>query len=258
MAVDLRHTPDQGDLRVALSSASASNHTDVIYEQAFACQNKRSAADQSFDVSADAIEGFWRRVERPGLDDCWHWMGARTPAGYGMFTWKEKGRTRGTPAIRAAYRLAVGAIPDGLVLDHLCRVRHCVNPRHLEPVTQAENNRRMWAFQEQRHEMGRDCERKACVTCFIKGRRPHPQLGKSVADNLCPRGHFMLGDNLRIQSSNGSRACVQCNTERCQAWREERKAAGPITVQCVDGDHHLCRPDRDPCSCPCHAVEAAA
>ena len=46
------------------------------------------------------------------------------------------------PAHRAAYALDVGPIPEGLTIDHLCRVRHCVRPDHLEPVTQAENTRR--------------------------------------------------------------------------------------------------------------------
>lgn len=47
-----------------------------------------------------------------------------------------------TPAYRVVYELAVGPIPAGLVLDHLCRVIACVNPAHLEPVTHAENVRR--------------------------------------------------------------------------------------------------------------------
>lgn len=46
------------------------------------------------------------------------------------------------PAYRFAYEFLVGPIPDGLELDHLCRVRLCVNPAHLEPVTHAENNKR--------------------------------------------------------------------------------------------------------------------
>ena len=68
-------------------------------------------------------------------DGCWHWTAGRTPDGYGKF-WSNGGYAY---AHRWAYELLVGPIPDGLALDHLCRVRHCVNPQHLEPVTTAEN-----------------------------------------------------------------------------------------------------------------------
>ncbi len=71
-------------------------------------------------------------------DGCWHWTGSRVHNGYGLF-WIGGSNVR---AHRAMYELMVGPIPAGLDLDHLCRVRHCVNPEHLEPVTRAENLRR--------------------------------------------------------------------------------------------------------------------
>lgn len=82
-------------------------------------------------------ENFWGHVQK-AESGCWLWTGARTSAGYGNL------RIDGTNdyAHRVSYRLAVGPIPDGEVLDHLCRVRHCVRPDHLEPVAHAENVRR--------------------------------------------------------------------------------------------------------------------
>lgn len=71
-------------------------------------------------------------------DECWSWVGARTSNGYGNF-WDGQ---HYVGAHRYAYQLFVGLIPDGLGLDHLCRVRECVRPSHLEPVTQKENVRR--------------------------------------------------------------------------------------------------------------------
>jgi predicted RNA-binding Zn-ribbon protein involved in translation (DUF1610 family) len=70
---------------------------------------------------------------------CLIWQGgSRTKDGYGMFS---VGRDNNL-AHRAAYELFVGPIPDGLVIDHLCSVRDCVEVQHLEPVTQWENNAR--------------------------------------------------------------------------------------------------------------------
>ncbi len=73
-------------------------------------------------------------------DGCWAWTGALFENGYGAF-WDTNNDTN-VRAHRAAYQLLRGAIPEGLELDHLCRVRHCVNPHHLEAVTRSENLRR--------------------------------------------------------------------------------------------------------------------
>lgn len=71
-------------------------------------------------------------------DGCWIWTGYIGPGGYGRFRFN--GKT--CQAHRAAYEIYVGGIGDGLHIDHLCGVRSCVNPKHLEAVLQAENNRR--------------------------------------------------------------------------------------------------------------------
>lgn len=72
---------------------------------------------------------------------CWLWTGSLTWDGYGLF----RENNRRTGAHRFAYEYHVGPIPAGLQLDHLCRVRNCVNPDHLEPVTASENTRRAYA-----------------------------------------------------------------------------------------------------------------
>lgn len=68
-------------------------------------------------------------------ESCWLWGAAISDEGNGWF-WS---KPRPERAHRWSYMFHKGAIPDGLVLDHLCRVRHCVNPDHLEPVTILEN-----------------------------------------------------------------------------------------------------------------------
>jgi hypothetical protein len=71
-------------------------------------------------------------------DECWSWQSTQTNKGYGEF-WLDGGNVG---AHRVAYELLVGPIAEGFVIDHLCRNRLCVNPAHLEPVTEEENVRR--------------------------------------------------------------------------------------------------------------------
>lgn len=78
--------------------------------------------------------------EAPG-SGCWIWTGSKGEDGYGSVRYRRKVWR----AHRAAYTILVGPIPFGLELDHLCRVRACVNPSHLEPVTGEENIRRFQA-----------------------------------------------------------------------------------------------------------------
>lgn len=86
---------------------------------------------------------FWSKVAWGDPDSCWLWQGAQTGSGsYGIFSFGPAHNRTMVVAHRMAYTLEVGEIPEGLVLDHLCRTKACVNPDHLEPVTQSVNNLR--------------------------------------------------------------------------------------------------------------------
>lgn len=128
----------------------------------------------------------------PGGDGCWVWTAGFHRDGYGQF--KSGGRT--VPAHRAAYELLVGEVPDGLVLDHLCRNRACVNPRHLEPVTNRENVLRGETF-----------------------------VAENLAKTHCPNGHPYSGENLAF-TPDGRRRCRACarDLSRRQRQRPEVKA----------------------------------
>lgn len=136
-------------------------------------------------------ERFWEKVNKDGpisefaphLGQCWIWTGAIS-MGYGNFG---LGR-RGSGTIRShrfAYELMIGSIPDGMHIDHLCRVRSCVNPSHLEMVTQKENTNRGFSPSAILNRMGQ-----------------------------CSRGHSLSGENLWVSPDGTKRRCRTCDKER--------------------------------------------
>lgn len=97
------------------------------------------------------VERFWAKVDkngpvsilRPDLGSCWLWT-ASISGGYAHIG-REGSVCR---AHLVAYELVIGPVPEGLDLDHLCFVRRCVNPSHLEPVTRSVNQRRAAAIRD--------------------------------------------------------------------------------------------------------------
>jgi hypothetical protein len=114
---------------------------------------------------------FWEMVDKSG--DCWLWTGRIPSNGYGIYTMTDREKPRTVMAHRFAYELLVGPIPEGLDIDHLCKVRRCVRPAHLEPVTHLENMRRSRLFCAKGHKLsetrrvwksGRSC----CGVCYAE------------------------------------------------------------------------------------------
>lgn len=144
-------------------------------------------------------ERFWAKVDKEGakpewnptLGNCWLWLAYVGSGGYGHF--KPPGR-RPDVAHRVAYQLVVGAIGAGLDLDHLCRVRRCVNPSHLEPVTRQENLLRS------------------------------PLMGRLNREKTHCTNNHPYDEGNTYRSPSGQRSCRQCQKDRRIAFRE----ANPI------------------------------
>lgn len=146
-------------------------------------------------LSATDEDRFWAKVDASG--DCWVWLGTKNQYGYGRFTASTDQFTWG--AHRWSYTTLVGPIPDGLVIDHLCKQPACVNPDHLEPVTQAENVRRGGSGQHW------------------------------AAKTHCPQGHAYTGENLKI-NTRGRRECRECRRVSARLSQRDRRAAMKVSL----------------------------
>jgi hypothetical protein len=120
-------------------------------------------------------------------DRCWLWLGALNSEGYGNFWFA--GKT--VKAHRVGFEHYRGEIPEGMQLDHLCRNRACVNPWHLEIVTNQENAQR-----------------------GAKGRLV----------THCPQGHELIEENTYRPPSDGRRRCLTCRRDRSLRRYYEQKA----------------------------------
>lgn len=141
----------------------------------------------------DESTRFWSKVDKTG--DCWVWI-AGLRSGYGQF---RRTRDHGNPALahRYAYELVNGKIPDGLQLDHLCRNRACVNPDHLEPVTQQVN--------------------------MLRG---HQSRLANGMDDRCVHGHLYTPENTyRNPKRTSDIRCRECSRIRDRARRPAKREA---------------------------------
>lgn len=133
--------------------------------------------------------------ERP--DDCWLWDGTLLN-GYGITraAVPRRGRIVNMLVHRLAYELLVGPIPDGLEIDHLCRTPRCFNPKHMEPVTRTENNRRSNSWS-----------------------------GANARKTHCANGHALSGENVRESFRRGyrERVCRTCMREAQRACKQRKK-----------------------------------
>jgi HNH endonuclease len=148
-------------------------------------------------------ERFLRYVQK--TENCWLWLGHISRLGYGSFFSRQ---FQSSQAHRVSYQLFIGEVPKELTLDHLCRVRHCVNPDHLEPVTLREN--------------------------ILRGTGPSAILARRTH---CKHGHpWDESNTIYYANPKGvpKRHCRQCIINRGRRNRAKEKAARSIAQAAIN------------------------
>ena len=142
------------------------------------------------------VDKLLSKIETVTESGCWIWMGSVNPNGYGSFTDAKLVPERRTfSAHRYIYEAMKGPIPDNCDLDHLCRVRCCVNPDHLEPVSRRIN--------------------------LLRGRG---RTARNAQVTHCPKNHPYDETNTYIL--RGKRFCRKCRVIACTAIRKRHQVAG--------------------------------
>jgi hypothetical protein len=137
---------------------------------------------------------FWQKVDWGYPDTCWLWKGHITKQGYVRIRIPGAKTDKRTFAHRLMYERWIGPIPKGKVIDHLCRVRHCLNPWHLEAVTDREN--------------------------ILRG------VGASavnVKKTHCALGHEFSPGNTRMYGNE--RVCIECHKTRNREFARRKANA---------------------------------
>ena len=133
------------------------------------------------------LERFSAKYEVDATTGCWKWVGSSNGRGYGEMRDKDGKRY----AHRISYTLFKGDIPEGFVIDHLCRTPCCVNPAHLEAVSFRTN--------------------------VIRGTG---WAARHAAKTHCPHGHEYSAENTHI-TSRGFRQCRACWKRKWHLYRQK-------------------------------------
>jgi hypothetical protein len=141
----------------------------VSYQRITKITNFRPYPDFSGVHNVPEYVRFWAKVDKFVGGDCWVWLAKKTKGpgrgiGYGSF---QTDSGRHVSAHRWAYMNLVGPIPEGLVIDHLCNNRSCVNPSHFKVTTNKENTRRSLVKTHciYGHPLHQGALQNVCATC---------------------------------------------------------------------------------------------
>lgn len=130
----------------------------------------------------------WERIEVNEDTGCWLWIGSCYRNGYSQI-WNG---SRPSLGHRFVYECVVGKIPAASEIDHLCRVRNCLRPEHLQAVSHRENVLRSFA-----------------------------PTAVNAAKTHCPKGHPYTPENTYRRPADGKRRCRECGRRQCRAYRNK-------------------------------------
>lgn len=132
------------------------------------------------ELTPEQEDRFWSNVDVPAQPSCcWEWIGERNHKGYGRVSINASRFV----VHRVAYSLLIEPVPEDMQIDHLCRTRYCVNPDHLQPVTNREN--------------------------LVRG---YGVIARSVRATHCPQGHAYTPENTRLYRR--ARVCRTCDIQK--------------------------------------------
>jgi len=169
------------------------------------CKMVKKHASDKFDgktVPPEAEARYWANVEKAGPDDCWLWTACK----YGKGGWRGYGGISVSGKMLRAHQVAI--LLDGreipkwpMVIDHACRERSCVNPRHLRIVTQGEN----------------------CTILAAENTPARINMLKTV----CVKGHPFATESDVVRNARGHRQCKWCYLGRLKHPHLSRFANTP-------------------------------
>lgn len=153
----------------------------------------------------------FEKIKYDEKNDCWLWIGAKDDCGYAVGQAKSFSRKSRVHAI--AYEFFIGTVPKNKELDHLCRVRNCVNPFHVEPVTHREN--------VQRGRLGDITAKRQLSKTTCKNGHPYSEDNTYKA----PRPYLQnkKGRGYSFMPKTPSRWCIICKYEAHKRWRQRCK-----------------------------------
>lgn len=154
--------------------------------------NRADARSVQMILRPEEYELFWSKIVVDCSSDCWVWIGSRHPRGYGQFA----NDYRKGFAHRVAYETWRGLVPKGMELDHLCRVKACANPWHVEAVTHRVN--------------------------VLRG---EGQAAKNAVKTHCKHGHLLDEKNTYVFTGRGyvERLCRACGQKHKAAYSAKRR-----------------------------------
>ena len=183
----------------------------------------------------DVVGHFWTYIDK--TDTCWLWTGSKV-GGYGVYS---TGATRGLEeqAHRFAWQALVGEIPEAMELDHICGIRNCVNPGHLQLVEQGFNRKQGLKVARANQKARTHCKRgheytdentyieregwRRCKSCQALSQKEYHER-KRVAKTHCKRGHEFTDENTYVTRA-GSRVCRKCGALRKKEYQERKRVA---------------------------------